>query len=269
MDAEQFDALLRSLTSGASRRRVLASLMPGLLAALTSRHGEVADARKKRKGKKKRRCTPRCNGKTCGSNGCRGSCGRCDGGTCVAGVCQCSSELVFCRGACIPGCIGEAIISPLTCACCQTGPDCVSDIDCCSGICQPNTGGGADFCVARTLGASCDFDAQCQSTVCPPAQCPLHLRPICRDEQCGCPDDTEECQGECVPPCAGGNVHIPGACACCRRNAQTCGGVTPCCSEVCDTSQVPSRCAGLLPNDPCDFDEQCTSGSCTLGFCEG
>ena len=52
MDARRFDALLRSLTTGGSRRRVLAALTTWLLAAFPARFGADVGARKKRKGKK-------------------------------------------------------------------------------------------------------------------------------------------------------------------------------------------------------------------------
>jgi hypothetical protein len=258
MDGQRFDDLLRTLASGSSRRAVLSHLASGLLAPLTLT--ESTEAKKKRgKGKKKRRCTPKCAGKTCGKDGCGGSCGPCAGfGECVNGTCVCAGDSVFCRGACVPGCIGEAIINPLTCECCGIGSDCITDAECCSGFCHL---GGPSFCRNRFLGDSCDFDAQCSGFPCPGC-------PICHDDQCTCPDGFQPCQGQCVPPCSGGNMQIPGACSCCRLNGQTCGGVTPCCSGDCDTTVVPSTCRGLLTGAPCNFDEQCASGDCLMGFCD-
>jgi hypothetical protein len=220
---------------------------------------QIAAKKRKRKRKKKvRHCTPNCNGKACGSDGCGGSCGSCNGGACSGGTCVCSGTLVLCRGTCVPGCIGEAVIDPRTCECCQTGPPCASGADCCSGICQPDSGGGPDFCRRRDLGAPCDFDAQCNQTPCP--GCPQH---VCRNRACACSAGLEICGGECVPPCTGPDAPIPGACACCRRNGQSCSGVTPCCSEQC----ISGVCVGFPFDHECEFDEQCASEVCTLGFC--
>jgi hypothetical protein len=280
MDAQRFDRLVRVLSCEVSRRRLLAGLTCGLLAGPPLVFGSsTADARKRKRKKRKKTppvtpapvgsspCVRNCANKTCGSDGCGGSCGPCAGGSCPNGTCLCADPRVFCRGECVPGCIGEAMVSPLTCLCCQTGPDCVDDADCCSGFCQPNTGGGNDFCIAKPLGAACDFDAQCTSTVCPPDQCPLHLLAICRDGVCACPAGTEACGGICVPPCPAGTVQIPGECKCCRLNGASCGGATPCCSGNCNTAVVPSECRGLAPDVECTFDEQCASNDCSLGFC--
>ena len=75
-------------------------------------------------------CTPECTGKSCGSDGCGGSCGTCpDGGACDAGVC----------GGCVPEC-GDAECGPDGCGgscglcdaglACQEGScDCVPQCD--------------------------------------------------------------------------------------------------------------------------------------------
>lgn len=262
MDGDRFAALLRSLVSRASRRGVFAGLTSGLLALLAI--DEVTEARnrkKKGKGKKKKRprCKPRCAGKRCGPDGCGGSCGSCNGGaTCDGGTCVCAGDLVFCRGACVPGCIGEAIINPLTCDCCQTGLSCQFGGDCCSGICQPQSGGGDDLCVGRDIGRPCDFDAQCNQTSC--RDCPLHT---CRDGFCDCADGLELCLGVCMKPCAGGNARNPTTCSCCRRTNQSCTGITPCCSEHC----LSGTCVPRAYGDPCLFNEQCASDDCHAGFC--
>lgn len=260
MDGERFDDLLRSLGSRPSRRGVIAGLASGLLALLAANQDAKA-RKKKRKGnnnkKKRRRCTPTCAGKRCGPDGCGGSCGSCNGGTCANGTCVCSGDAVPCRGACVPGCIGEAVINPLTCDCCQTGPPCETGSDCCSGICQPDSGGGQDYCRGRDLGEPCDFDAQCNQTPCP--GCLLH---VCRDGHCACPDGLQPCAGVCVPPCTGANAQIPGTCTCCRRNGLSCTGVTTCCSEC-----IAGRCVGFSFDHSCEFDEQCASEICILGFC--
>lgn len=80
MARERLAHLIRGLDAQMSRRG-LAGLAAGALATfgLTT----ASDAKKKKKKKKKptttppASCTPNCSGKTCGSNGCGGSCGSC------------------------------------------------------------------------------------------------------------------------------------------------------------------------------------------------
>ena len=61
MDAERFDELIRSFRSGSSRRRLLAGLASGMLAALPfALDGEEAKAKKKRKKKRKEEGASRC-----------------------------------------------------------------------------------------------------------------------------------------------------------------------------------------------------------------
>jgi hypothetical protein len=85
-------------------------------------------------------CTPNCAGKTCGDNGCGGSCGtcpdgqRCSNGQCVPCPSTCSTNGDCCEGECCAGiCCSEDQI-------CDTGR-CCSDFhcntnnDCCSGLC--------------------------------------------------------------------------------------------------------------------------------------
>ena len=89
MDEHPMHRSLANLGSTLSRR-TLGGLAASLLLALGLNE---ADAKKKKKKKKKPApkpnpkptCTPKCSGKTCGSNGCGGSCGSCgQGSTCSA-----------------------------------------------------------------------------------------------------------------------------------------------------------------------------------------
>lgn len=89
MDEHPMHRSLANLGSTLSRR-TLGGLAASLLLALGLNE---ADAKKKKKKKKKPApkpnpkptCTPKCSGKTCGSNGCGGSCGTCgQGSTCSA-----------------------------------------------------------------------------------------------------------------------------------------------------------------------------------------
>lgn len=260
MDGARFDALLRTLASTPSRRGIIASLSGGLTALLLSAPDTAARKKKrKRRRNKPQPCTPNCAGRRCGPDGCGGSCGSCSGGAqCTSGTCECPGDSVFCRGACVPGCIGEAIVNPITCDCCQTGLSCQFGGDCCSGECQTQPGGGGKLCVGRAIGQVCDFDAQCNQTSCP--DCPPHT---CRERQCDCADGYELCLGVCRRLCAGGNARNPITCGCCRRTNQSCTGVTPCCSGNC----VVGVCVPLPFGAPCLFHEQCASNVCHAGLC--
>ena len=92
MDAERIATLLCSLATGSSRRGLVAGLASNLLAVLPLvLRGEDAAAKKnkrKRKKRKKTRCSPNCSDRTCGNDGCGGSCGSCAANqTCGGGVC--------------------------------------------------------------------------------------------------------------------------------------------------------------------------------------
>ena len=77
MDAARFDNLLRTAYTHASRRRLLAGLIGELLVVTPGAFGRDDATAKKRKHKKKKhkRCTPSCDGKVCGDDGCGGVCG--------------------------------------------------------------------------------------------------------------------------------------------------------------------------------------------------
>lgn len=118
MDPQRFDGLARSLANVASRRRALGLLAAGGLAALGGVAGADAKSTKKKKKCKHGHklcsgvcvnvrndpkhcgscnhacapnetckagscvCVPQCTGKTCGPDGCSGSCGTCAGPVC-------------------------------------------------------------------------------------------------------------------------------------------------------------------------------------------
>src|SRR5215217_4793335 len=95
MDGSTFDTIIRSLTLAGSRRHAIVGLLGSALGLLGSR-GEEAEAKKgKGKHKKKKKkgragCTPICERKVCGSDGCGGSCGECrTGEACASGRCVC------------------------------------------------------------------------------------------------------------------------------------------------------------------------------------
>ena len=207
MDADRFDALSRSLTTAGSRRRALAGLFSGTLGLFSAWDNEAtAKNCKKLKNKKKRKkclaktlpssptCTPNCDRKVCGDDGCGGSCGSCVAPeTCQSGRCGC-----------VPNCTNR-----------------VCGSDGCTGSCGTGT--------CPTSGQSCTAAGQC---VCPtdaPDICGGACRATCAQTQarnpgtCGCClrntsfcnlNDNQCCSGHCIdnpaffPTCAGLNSGV-------------------------------------------------------------
>jgi hypothetical protein len=211
MDGSHFDALTRTLTTGGSRRRALTGLVGGTLGLFAASVEETAAKncnKFKNKAKRKqclkkakvRSCTPNCDRKICGSDGCGGSCGTCAGneacqngrcvcvpacggkecgddgcgdscGSCSApltcpdgGLCSCPLNVPdFCQGDCWPACY--AARNPGTCECCLfAGLECQTNGDCCGGWCSQVD--EKERCRGLASGEQCEFDAQCQSGDC-------------------------------------------------------------------------------------------------------
>jgi hypothetical protein len=167
MDENRFETLIRSLSSRSSRRGVLASLISGLLMALTFvLSGEDAESKKRRK-KKRRRCSPHCAGKSCGADGCGGSCGECnDGRTCQSGICvcaaaccadvDCGSGKLCLKGQCVTG-TGTCAQSVNTCDL-ATKPACGGTC-----YCLPTIDGAIRCAAGLTCGTPCASHAECAS----------------------------------------------------------------------------------------------------------
>jgi hypothetical protein len=170
MDSARFDALLRSFNRGSRRatfRLLAGAVMGGLVPRLVFIDANAKRKRKKRKKKnQKALCTPTCDGRPCGDDGCGASCGSCGtGSVCAEGSCLCLSGYKACQGACIPQ------------SDCCTAADCPagSGRTCQSGSClcpngQQDSGGVcADPPPCRGAGGSCPFngiDTSCCSNFC-------------------------------------------------------------------------------------------------------
>ena len=273
MDGYHFDALTRSLTSAGSRRRALALALSGTLASLLAR--EDTDAHdalltcKKLKGDKKKKClkkakrhmktharsaspgcTRNCAGKTCGDDGCGGSCGTCSFGTCNGASCVCPNDKELCRGRCEDLCSVGKVRHTKTCDCCIPAEGGCSpqgfSFDCCTNQCSQDIFGLK--CVGRAEGSACNTNGECTSG-------------LCTNDVCRCPSDKEACNGHCHPPCPAPVIRRPGGCDCCTPKGSSCSAV-PCCSGTCDAGGL---CTGLPNGATCTSNAQCADGlECTL-----
>jgi hypothetical protein len=163
-------------------------------------------------------CAPNCTttGKTCGDDGCGGSCGTCSGTTPI-----CNTKTDQCVDKCTPDC---------------TDKECGDDG--CSGSC-PNMCTTIPYTTCSTEGA-CVCTPDCGSRVC-------GMDPVCETLNCGtCSGTTPKCDsnGQCVtnctPNCNGkecGDDGCGGSCGSCGGTNQQCtnGNCTcPGCLELKD-----------------------------------
>ncbi len=113
-------------------------------------------------------CKPRCTGKHCGSDGCGGSCGSCGSGT----TCNSSG---LCVSSCTPSCSGKQCGSDGcggSCGSCGSGATCQSSTGLCVSSCTPSCSGkqcGSNGCGGSCgtcpSGSSCDAYGTCQTPV--------------------------------------------------------------------------------------------------------
>jgi len=141
-------------------------------------------------------CSPQCSGKTCGNDGCGGSCGSCGSGyNCINGSCIKD---------CTPNCYGK------TCGndgCGGSCGSCTSPFYCDDGVCGCQSScympgvycGGSDGC-GGTCG--CDPGEYCSLGVCKP-----NCTPQCSGKECG----DNGCNGSCGS-CITGKDCVEGNC---------------------------------------------------------
>jgi hypothetical protein len=200
MDANRFDAIAKAIVAESSRRRTLAGLLGGALAALGLAAPESADAA--RTGN----CKPECGEcQVCKKGKCRRTksgrkrCkkGRCEpvenetqciapiNGFCIDGACVCPENLEECNGLCLPICAPNVQArNPNTCVCCFVNNlPCVNDspeggrvpqvnANCCSNVCLPlGSTGTQGLCAPGGAGAPCNVDANCTSGDCDDGVC--------------------------------------------------------------------------------------------------
>ena len=155
MDDHRFDALARSFSSPGTRRGVIGGLLIGSLSLLgLAEAGEKAKRKKKHKKKTRQQtpsapppvtCTPNCNDRTCGADGCGGSCGTCSGGKlCQGGLCACPSGQQDSGGVCGTDQVCYGFDQP-----------CVLGSECCGGTCSPAA------CAKGSVGRPCHVTNDC------------------------------------------------------------------------------------------------------------
>ena len=190
-------------------------------------------------------CTPECDGKVCGDDGCGGSCGSCPSGElCDAGACQSGPCMPDCEGKVCgaDGCGGSCGSCPESQFCtdaglCEQGA-CTSD---CEGkVCgDDGCGGSCGMCPA---GESCTDQGDCKVTSC---------TPDCDDKVCG----ADGCGGSCGS-CELGTICIAGTC--------TGGECTPDCSgKVCGSDGCGGYCGSCQPELLCTAEGICVLPECT------
>lgn len=264
MEADRFDALLRSLASRSSRRAFTSLPIVGSLAVLLGHAPEVAS--KKRKKKKCKGGATRC-GKACvDSQSDPAHCGGCNqactaGASCRNGSCQTGS------GGCNPPC--------------PTGSTCVN------GACQPDSGCNPPCPADRPCFKGfclCTGDGQCARDKDPGGQfCnqptdgdPLKVHCGCSRDQIVCTTG-ESCSNCCttaaciLPPLNDSFVCPsvpPGSYRgrfCCIDNDKPCSSNFDCCSNRCSANVCACGGAGLA----CTNNTGCCSGTCSgvTGLC--
>jgi hypothetical protein len=138
VDGGQFEAVVRAMATGRSRRAALGAALGGLFASGSfALLGEDAGARKKGKGKKKKKCKGCTECQTCQKGTCKP---KPAGAACATGICQ-EGEICTCSLApdnCPSGCDCRFLSAGEVTICTQSdgiseGPLCETDAECVRG----------------------------------------------------------------------------------------------------------------------------------------
>jgi len=189
-------------------------------------------------------CDPACEGKSCGPDGCGGTCGACGpdqecngSGACFGGAgCETSWS-----GGC-DGCSCEACVCAMDPYCCQSSWDdtcigeCMADCGGC-GSCTPDCSGkvcGDDGC-----GGSCGL-CEGENDACEGGACVCH--PDCSGKSCG----RDGCGGFCGT-CATGLACDEGVCVC----------LPACDGRTCGDDGCGGSCGACAEGEACGIDGEC------------
>lgn len=184
-------------------------------------------------------CTPDCEGRVCGDDGCGGRCGECDvnldGGTdgevCRAG--ECIEECGATPAACLDNACGDDGCGG-SCGTCAAGSTCTD------GQCQTDPVEQTPFSCYQRCGSVAPSGCYCT--------------PDCVDFGNCCDDFAESCT--CTPDCTGKTCGSDG----CGGSCGTCDGATPFCA---DDGQCTDQCTPTCDGRSCGPDG--CGGSC--GIC--
>jgi hypothetical protein len=185
-------------------------------------------------------CTPKCDGKTCGSDGCGGSCG-----TCGSDKPYCNASFQ-CDAVCVPAC-GTKACGPDgcggTCGSCGAGSKCSKTAKCVpeAWTCSPLLYGDKQGCDCGCGAADSDCSVAGVAVFgCPSSQSMCTAKGVCDISFCA---NNAACGAKwCVGVYAKGNGMFGG---------------------VCDTPVS----GGLSPGAGCSFDEECATLACLGGKC--
>lgn len=278
MDPQRFDSLVRTLTAGGSRRRLLGLLgaLP-LLGSLTHAEDVAANKRRRRRARSEDRdeptasCVKRCRKKN--SKQARRRCRkRCQSPPECATNQDCPTGELCEGGVCIP--ISDQ---------CTTDADCDACERCEGGVCLARCQGEETCCRADDGGETCCAPGD----ACQDGQC---LAPECREDA-----DCRECSrcvaGRCRWQCSPTERCLSGTGRCCQPRGcpagtdcgtvdDHCGGQARCGADTCAQPSNPCQqttCqANVCTTGPghdgaaCDDGNACTTNTtCTDGSCGG
>ncbi len=206
-------------------------------------------------------CVPNCSDKSCGDDGCGGSCGACaTGKMCAAGACVFPPPSLSCVG----HCGGEPGGGCSCTAACQAKGNCCVDVGVCG--CLPNCAGkdcGDDGC-GGTCGI-CPGGSTCVASICAVGECTdatCSGNGTCAGLGCACQPGYA---GKFCDQCAAGYVNYPDCVTACASVLE-CNDGNPCTADACSAK---SGCTHLPTDATCTDGSACTSGdACVLGACE-
>ena len=273
MDDRRFDALVRGLAGGASRRRLLGTLVSGLLASV----GQRADAKPCRKP----------------GHWCTADTQCCNGACEEPGICRCDPGEELClhdKGAprCLTPCPeGQVFDGKCTCVCAEDGSrpavdgmcPCPAGQERCFGGCvdilsnPDNCGACVNFCGLNQIctGGVCSCPTSFCGDLC------LEAGAVCCDDSGGssfCPAPFSCCGGGCVDlqssssdcgacgnACGAGQECVGGTCVCTGAGETICGGFCcPAAAPYCYTCSFGSACSVFPSGGVC-----CGTGVCAPG----
>jgi hypothetical protein len=206
-------------------------------------------------------CVPDCDGKSCGDDGCDGSCGDLDGECEEGSACDPSTG----QCACVPDCDGKSCgddgCGGFSCGTCAGQDTCNETGQC---VCQPSCA-EENACGDDGCDGSCgDLDGGCEEgSACDPSTGQCACVPDCDGKSCG--DDG--CGGFSCGTCTGQEACQDGACVCVPDcTGKGCGGDNGCGGD-CGACAPGAECVANQCVSDCTPD--CTNKECGSDGCNG